>query len=160
MAILTSAGRVTLAKALRDLPIYLAWGSGAVAWDEDTPPESQQSNALTHLLGYRKARRVAFCEPSDGGEIDVPNGQFALSDTPTQHLYCQFTYDFEDALGETIREVGLMVGTQAKSDIPPGKYYLQPGEVEESGSLLLLEHRSRLKREQGVRETFEFVISF
>ncbi|WP_462171156.1 hypothetical protein [Pseudoalteromonas xiamenensis] len=160
MAILTQMGRIELASAIHTRPIYLAWGAGEPSWDENAPLEAQNSTTLTSLLGYRKARRVAFCSPNDEGEIIVSNGRFALSDTPTQHLYCQFTFDFEDALGQDIREVGLMVGTLAKPEVPLGKYYLLPNEIKEAGSMLLLEHRTKLHRDQGVRETFEFVISF
>ena len=53
-----------------------------------------------------------------------------------------------------------MSGTVAHHSVPEGQVYLTPEQVDEPGTLLLLEHRAPLIREQGVRESFEFVISF
>ncbi|MCG9767899.1 hypothetical protein EXT48_12045 [Pseudoalteromonas sp. CO348] len=160
MATLTLQGRKALARLMQQQAIYLAWGNGASSWDNTLPPTPTNTTQLTNLIGYRKAKQIRFCEPDEQGEIQVPTGKFRLSDTASQHLYCQFTYDFEDGLGEHIRELGLMLGTTPKTGIPAGKYYLLPDEVVEAGELILLEHRTALFRDQGVRETFEFVISF
>ncbi|NUZ11747.1 hypothetical protein HUZ36_13250 [Pseudoalteromonas sp. McH1-7] len=160
MATLTQQGRKALARLLSQQAIHLAWGKGDPSWDDTLSPTPTNTTQLTSLIGYRKAKQIRFCEPDEQGEIQVPSGKFSLTDTPSQHLYCQFTYDFEDGLGEHIRELGLMLGTTAKANVPAGKYYLAPDEVAQPGELILLEHRTALFRDQGVRETFEFVISF
>ncbi|CAH9057742.1 hypothetical protein PSECIP111854_02059 [Pseudoalteromonas sp. CIP111854] len=160
MAILTRAGRIELAKAVERKPIYLAWGQGAIEWDSQLPPEPSTSTELANTLGYRKATRVLFCESDDEGEIQVPNGRYKIVNYPTPNIYCQFNYDFADGLSQTIRELGLMVGTLPKPELPAGKLYLQPHEVADKGTLMLLEHRPAIYRDQGVRESFEFVISF
>ncbi|MBD1581275.1 hypothetical protein HG263_02910 [Pseudoalteromonas sp. JBTF-M23] len=161
MAILTRAGRIALAKSIKQEDIYLAWGQGAIEWDNQLPPEQSASTQLTSTLGYRKATRVLYCEvDQENGEIQVPNGRYKIVDYPTPHLYCQFNYDFEDGLSKTVRELGLMVGTKPNADVPNGKPYLLPSEVSQIGTLMLLEHRPAIYRDQGVRESFEFVISF
>ncbi len=159
MAILTRTGRTLFAKTIAQTDIYLAWGRGDANWQEPTP-ESISAAHLQAVIGYRKAKKVAFCEPDDTGDIMVQGGRFSQTTEPTQYLYCQFTFDFLDAAGETIREVGLMSGTVAHHSVPEGQVYLTPEQVDEPGTLLLLEHRAPLIREQGVRESFEFVISF
>ena len=160
MAILTQAGRTELARFIASKAIYLAWGEGKQNW-EDNPPEGEyKQTALLNVIGYRKAKQVGFCLPDTDGPISVPNGRYKLSDTPTNYLYCEFSFDFEDGLGETIRELGLMVGTTPKDDIAIGQFYLRKDEVADPGTLLLLENRLPLFREQGVMETFAFVVTF
>ncbi len=160
MAILTETGRTELTKYIASTQIYLGWGRGDPLW-QSTPPEgSVDQFELEDIVGYRKAKQIKYCQPDNNGIISVPHGQYSLSKTPTHHLFCEFSFDFEDALGETIRELGLMVGTQAKVNVPSGKHYLLPEEVENKGTLLLVENRLPLFRDQGVRETFEFVITF
>ncbi|WP_073585037.1 hypothetical protein [Vibrio quintilis] len=160
VAILTKSGRTAIAQSIAAQPVFMAWGHGDTEWEETPPSESVTSTALLDTVGYRKASRVLFCEPDPDGEIVVTSGRFKLSDTPTNHLFCEFRFDFEDAQGETLREVGVMVGTEPKADAPAGQFYFQPEELEKSGTLLLLEHRKPLYRDTGVRETFEFVITF
>lgn len=160
MAILTRVGRIELAKAVKAQSIYLAWGSGQPQWDTTPVTEQSCSTQLTQALGYRKARRVLYCEPDTSGEIHVPEGTFKASTQATPHIYCEFNYDFTDGLEQTIRELGLMVGTQPHSSEPAGRFYHAPSGIADPGVLMLLEHRPAMYRDQGVRETFEFVLSF
>ncbi|MBQ4844946.1 hypothetical protein J8L98_22510 [Pseudoalteromonas sp. MMG013] len=160
MAILTRVGRIELAKAVKAQSIYLAWGAGEPQWDTTPVTEQSTSTQLTQVLGYRKARRVLYCEPDVNGEIQVPEGGFTASSQATPHIYCEFNYDFTDALDKTIRELGLMVGTQPSSGEPAGKFYHAPSDIVDPGVLMLVEHRPAMYRDQGVRETFEFVLSF
>ncbi|KID58269.1 hypothetical protein JF50_06210 [Pseudoalteromonas luteoviolacea] len=159
MAILTRAGRTMLAQTIAQTSIYLAWGRGASQW-QMPPAEPIAATNLADPIGYRKAKKVGFCYPDDQGDIFIQGGRFSLSSEPTQHIYCEFTFDFTDGAGETVRELGLMSGLQADAQLPDGLVYLTPEQVANSGTLLLLEHRAPLIREQGVRESFEFVVSF
>ncbi|CAM3692233.1 hypothetical protein VA7868_03739 [Vibrio aerogenes CECT 7868] len=160
MAILTKSGRTAIAQSIAAQPVFMAWGRGESAWEETPPSEPVTSTALVDTVGFRKSSRVLFCEPDPDGEIVVTSGRFKLSDTPTNHLFCEFRFDFEDAQGETLREVGVMVGTTPKADTPAGQFYFKPEELDKDGTLLLLEYRKPLYRDIGVRETFEFVITF
>ncbi|WDE04669.1 hypothetical protein SG34_025620 [Thalassomonas viridans] len=160
MAILTQSGRIALAEFVASQPIFIGWGRGDVSWGDNPPAEQITSTALLDALGYRKASRVKFCQPDSEGGIEVPTGKFSLVESPTNHIYLEFNFDFDNALGETLREVGVMVDSQPKAGLPDGQYYFTPDELESTGSLMLLEHRKPLFRDQGVRETFEFVLSF
>lgn len=160
MAILTKAGRTALAQFIASSELYLSWGRGDPAWQTEPPEGSIEQEALIDAVGYRKAKSIGFCTPDDNGSILVPHGRYALSETPTHHLHCEFSFDFADGLGETIRELGLVLGVKAQEAIPPGQLYLSSDEIQESGTLLLVENRLPLFRDQGVRETFEFVVTF
>ncbi|WP_440055493.1 hypothetical protein ACSLBF_04955 [Pseudoalteromonas sp. T1lg65] len=160
MAILTRAARIAFAEQIKAQPVFLAWGQGEASWDNQLPPASSESTALTNVLGYRKAKRFAYCVQDSDGEIQVPAGNYTMVNYPTPHLYCQFEYDITDGLSQTIRELGLMVGTEVKDLIPSSKTYFLADEIKHPGMLLLLEHRPAIYRDQGVKESFEFVISF
>ncbi len=160
MAILTKSGRIAMAKAIAGLPIFMCWGQGGPGWEEEPPAELVTAAALLDVVGYRAAASVQFCETATDGEISIPSGRFTVSQEPTNHLYLRFVFDFEDAEGKTIREIGVMTGTTTIPDLPEGQHYFLPEQVQSAGDLLLLEHRKPLYREIGVRETFEFVVTF
>lgn len=160
MATLTKSGRTAMAKAISNLPVYMCWGQGNPEWGETPPAEEVTATALLDAVGYRTASSVQFCEPSIDGAIAISSGRFAVSQDPTNHLYLKFVFEFEDAEGTTIREIGVMTGTVPITGLPQGQSYFQPGEITSAGDLLLLEHRKPLYREVGVRETFEFVVTF
>ena len=159
MAILTNTGRSELVRAIFQQPIYMAWGRADGLWQEP-PAEPIDSTALQDAVGFRKATQVSYCEPDDNGAIEVSSGKFALTANQTRHLYLQFRYDFADALGETIREIGVFLGSQVQAGLPAGQVYFPKAQVTDDGSLLLLENYRPLVRDEGVRESFDFVVTF
>lgn len=160
MAILTNSGRVAMAQSVKAQAIHLAWGSGSAAWDTTPVPESIESSALLAEIGRRKASYVAYCAPSETGEIIVPTGRFTESQTPTKHLYMRFAFDFTDAPTSTIRELAVMVGSVTNPALPAGQMYFAPAEVTSPGTLLVIEHIQKFERSASVRQTFEFVVTF
>ena len=159
MAILTNTGRSELVKAILEQPIFMAWGRADGAWTE---PESEaiDATALQDVIGFRKATQVSYCKPDANGDIEVSSGKFTLTDQQTRHLFLQFRFDFRDALEETIREIGVFLNTQLKDDLPDGQVYFDADEVTDSGQMLLLENYRPLVRDEGVRESFDFVVTF
>ncbi|WP_458255121.1 hypothetical protein [Aeromonas caviae] len=69
-------------------------------------------------------------------------------------------YDFHDAPDATIRELGVFIGTVAKSTTPVGQDYLLPEDIEAPGTLLVYERIQKLVRSPQVRQQFEFVVQF
>lgn len=132
----------------------------AVAFTVATPPETLQATALIDEVGRRQATTIAFVTPDGEGEIVVPNGRFALSETPTAHLYLEFRYDFDDAAAATIRELGVYVDTEIDPGVPSGQRYFEGTEIAAPGILLVLENILPIVRTPATRETFVFVISF
>lgn len=158
MAILTNTGRAELLRSLSVQPIFMGWGRGDGQW-QTSPAESPDATGLTSPVGYRKATEVSFCTPDLNGEISVSSGQFAKTEAPTRHLYVQFRYDFNDAIGETIREVGVFMNTDVAEGLPEGQMYFDAPQVTDPGQLLLLENYRPLFRDEGVREHFDFVVT-
>lgn len=160
MAILTDSGRAAVAQSIKDRPIHLAWGSGSADWDVSQPAESIATSALLAEVGRRKVTQSLFCAPDPMGEIVVTEGRFTVSQTPTKYLYLRFAFDFLDAQDATIRELGVFIGSQAKSTTPAGQDYLLPEDVEDPGQLLVLEYIQKLQRSPQIRQQFEFVVQF
>lgn len=159
MAILTTAGRIAMAMAIANEPIHLGWGSGDPAWDVTPEPEDIADTALVNEIGRRTITALEYCLPDVGGEIEVPNGRFTVSPTPTNYLYMRFRFDFADASSSTIREIGIFMNTAIGSGLPPGQMYFLPEEIQDSGRLLAVERIPALIRSASVRETFEFVLT-
>ncbi len=160
MAILTNSGRSAVAEILKDQPIHMAWGSGVAAWDTESVPEPLTAVALENEIGRRVATQVQYCTPSSSGEIEVPNGKFAISAEPTNFLFMRFTFAFLDAPSATIRELGVFVGTTIRSSVPSSQQYFVPADVQTPGRLLLLERIPKLDRSPDIRQQFEFVVQF
>jgi hypothetical protein len=159
MAILTTSGRVALAMSVINEPIHLAWGSGSPDWDTTPVAESISESALVSEVGRRVATSLRYCAPDVAGEIIVPNGRFAESVTPTNHLFLRFNFDFADAPNSSIREIGIFIGTTINSGLPPGQMYFIPAQLLTTGTLLALERIPKIARSAAVRQSFEFVLT-
>lgn len=131
-----------------------------IEYTEDTPPEPIMSKKLLNELGRRTVDEVLFCVGDENGELVTPSGRFKSSAVPTNNLYLKFTFDFTDAANQVIRELGVMVGTRVKEELPPGQRYFEPKDIEDPGILLVLEHTVPLIRTAATRETFSFVVTF
>jgi hypothetical protein len=160
MAILTQSGRAALAQAMKNQTMHVAWGTGDAAWDTESVPEDSLQETLLHEVGRRAVNEVFFCVPDEQGELEAANGRFSLSTTPTRNLFIKVRYDFSDASGHTIRELGLFINSETDEELPPGQEYFLPSQVTDPGILLLLEHVSAMIRTPAVRESFSFVVSF
>ncbi len=97
-----------------------------------------------------------FCE----GLVGSSTGLLVPSNVPTNNLYLKFTFDFTNAANQVIRELGVMVGTKVKEELPIGQRYFEPQDIEDPGILLVLEHTVPLIRTSATRETFSFVVTF
>ncbi len=158
MAILTNAGRGALVQSIFNQPVYLGLGRGDGQWQ--TPPaDSPDAQSLFDPIGFRKSSEMSFCTPDSAGDIEVSSGTFSKTTTPTRHLYLRFRFDFDDALEQTVREIGVFLGTEPKAGQPTGQMYFDAGLIDAQGTLLLLENYRPLYRDLGVRESFEFVIT-
>lgn len=157
---LTIAGRSAIAKGIKAMPAHLAWGTGDPLWGDNPPPPALNATALLAEVGRRQATLVSFCTPDEDGPISVTEGRFSITETPTPHLYFKFHFDFEDGVGETIRELGIFLETVAATGVPVGQFYLTPAQVADPGILLAGERRAPIVREITTRPLFEYVVTF
>ncbi|GHU22216.1 hypothetical protein FACS189472_15070 [Alphaproteobacteria bacterium] len=160
MAILTQSGRAAIAQSVKDQVIHIAWGQGDADSDDSIGSEDPMQTTLKSEVGRRIVDEVVFCVGDDDGELVTPTGRFSASEEPTNNLYIETTYDFEDASDHTIRELGLFVGTKTDPDLPVGQKYFLPADIVDPGILLLLEHSVPLIRTPATREKFCFVVTF
>ncbi|WP_341817231.1 hypothetical protein [Wolbachia endosymbiont (group A) of Agelastica alni] len=137
-----------------------AGGTVTIEYIQDTPQELITSATLIKEVGRRVVDEVLFCVGDENGELLTPSGRFKSSAVPTNNLYLKFTFDFTDAANQVIRELGVMVGTKVKEELPPGQRYFEPQDIEDPGILLVLEHTVPLIRSAATRETFAFVVTF
>lgn len=161
MAILTTSGRAALAAAVKSSTLHLAWGRGDPAWDgQDNVREPRTAQALIDEIGRRKITLAEFCRPQDDGNIVMLGARFVASDTPMPNLHVRAEFDFNDGLGETIRELGVFIDTEIQPGIPAGQTYFTPAELKSPGTLLALDYITAHQRGVGARIAFDFVITF
>lgn len=159
MAILTLSGRTAFAIAVVAQPLHLAWGSGDPAWDAAAVPEPNTATGLVAELGRRAAALVEYCTPNSGGSIQVPQGNFAVSATPTNNIHLRFNFDYADAPAASIREVGVFLGTTIKAGTPAGQLYFQPSDLQSAGTLVSLQRLPKIVRSSLTRQSFDFVLT-
>ena len=162
MSIFTHAGRAALAEMVLSRPIHLALGLGEDSWGTPPPAPDYDVIALRREIGRKKLFRGLFVHPDDHGVLILPGDRkYSISDTPTRHLYLQFIFDYNEGSGGAIRELGLFLNTKAKADLPPTQAFFRPEELENGGTLLLLEHLENPDTHNPQKKgEYETVLSF
>lgn len=172
MATLTICGRAAIAEAIAEKRLWLAWGSGEIAWDglaDGDLPKLANRKSLFNEVGRRACETIGFAEPDDAGDIVVPvallpdgtveTARYARKSEPTPYLYFNVKYDFADAATETIRELGIFMGGFSLPDLPPGQRYFLPEQIREPGRLLAMQIvRPSILRSPSVRQIISFVL--
>lgn len=154
-----NSGRQFIATALKDKAtgIYVAMGNGSVAWDATPVDPDVYVTSLTAEHGRRKASQVQYATPDAGGTINTDLGVFSTTGTPTNYLYILGQFDFSDAVGQTIREVGVFGGVVLNGGVSDTGYIL-PAQISQAGTLLSVSRFVSFVRSNTVRQNFEFII--
>ncbi|MFZ2307534.1 MAG: hypothetical protein WAW73_18030 [Rhodoferax sp.] len=161
MAVLQDDGRIALAVAVASQPIHLAWGRGDPAWDITPEPEPTNATTLVDEVGRRLVTFVGYAEPNNAGEIELPSGdRYTVVAGPTQWVYIRTVFNFEDAVGETLRELGVFIGSQPVAGLPAGQRYFTPAEIASPGRFYTMDRIPHFTRNGAVRQTFEYVLPF
>lgn len=160
MAIIPVSGSIAIAQAIKAQAIFLAWGTGDGAWTTPPTPDPE-ALGLQNEIGRRKPLSVDFVTPDSNGDVYIVGaGRFSVTETPTRHLLVTVNYDYEDGLGEEIRELGLFIGTVVDPSLPIGQYYFTPDQLADTGTMFHVEHIEPFTRQNGVRETFKTLVTF
>ena len=161
MAVLQDQGRTALARAIAAQSLYLAWGRGLPAWDAVPEAEPTTASALVDEIGRRQVTAVQYVAPNVAGEIELPDAsRYTTSATPTKWLHVRWIFDFADAAGEAVRELGIFVGGTVVAGLPAGQRYFTAAQVDNPGDLYCLERIPKFTRNAGVRQVQEFVLPF
>ena len=171
LAVLTKIGRAALVKAVRERPLFLAWGSGDPGWEtgEVEMPSLVDASALVAEVGRRIPTLVSFAIPNDNGSIVIPKGRtpsgevqearYAISESPTPYLYVQTAYSFSDAADAVIREIAVFMDSTVKPGLPPGQQYFLPSEIDDPGLILAAQiFTPAINRSPSVRQVIDFVM--
>lgn len=165
MAVLQDQGRIELAELIKNRPLHLAWGRGLPAWDTSPQSEPVTAAALVDEIGRRVASQKQFVVPETDANaantIKVPGGDlYRIVNTPTRWLLLEFVFDYADGAGESIRELGLFVGTEVAAGLPVGLRYFTPAQVVTPGRLYMLDHIPRLIRSGATEQVYRYVLPF
>ena len=164
--VMTEVGHTAIASAVKKQDFYLCIGGlpedFESPWTVGGEPPAFNPNVTELLLpyGYRKAAQVLYAYEDPNGIIVAADKRWSVTEEPTRHVYIEFRLDAEDAVEKTIYQTGLFMNLKPKADVPEGKLFLLPEEVEDKGILLMGENIRPFHRYEGVREIFEFVLTF
>lgn len=160
MATLQNDGRTFLAEQFMAKAAYLAWGAGLAAWDATPQEEPTTATALVAEIGRRKASTQAYVVADPAGPIELPSGKYRVSATPTGLVYLRFVFDYADAEGRTVRELGIFVDPTVKGTVPATQNYLLPTDLDKPGRAYAIERVKAFPRVSTVRQVFEYVLPF
>lgn len=161
MAVMQDRGRIALAGAVAAMPIYLAWGRGLPAWDAVPEPEPTNAATLVDEIGRRLLTSWQYVLPDALGAIELPDGtRYAASAEPTKWLHLRWTFDYADAAGEDVRELGIFLGGTTADGLPAGQRYFTAAQVLTPGELYTLERFEKWKRNPATRQVQEMVLPF
>jgi len=159
MSSLSLAGRLVIAKFIASQPLHLAWGTGDGAWTTAPLPAGTETALLTEI-GRRTVTQLEYVVPDVAGAIVLAEGSFSISVTPTRHLYLRTDFDFAEATGAAIREIGLFMGSVMVAGLPGGQKYFTPTQVADPGSIIHFANYAPIYRFPNNRERFEIVMTF
>ena len=161
MAVLQDRGRIALASAIAAQSLYLAWGRGLPEWDAETPPEPTTATTLVDEIGRRLITAVQYVVPHAEGEIELPDGtRYTASAQPSKWVHARWTFDYADAAGEKVRELGVFIGGTLVAGLPAGQRYFTAAQVVAPGELYTLERFEAFTRSASTRQVQEFVLPF
>lgn len=160
MSSLSIAGRIAIAELIFSQPVHLAWGIGDGAWTSTVPNETGEEAGLINEVGRRVVTQLAYVVPDAVGAIVLPEGSFTLSATPTRHLYMRTDFDFNEATGAAIREIGVFIRTVTQAGLPALQKYFIPSQIVDPGRLIQLKNYQPIYRFPDNRERFEIVMTF
>ncbi|XWX29931.1 virion structural protein [Staphylococcus phage PG-2021_40] len=150
---------------------YVAIGKSTAWSNESTPPQpNANSTKLDEVIGYKKATKVSLCRPEVSGEstqydtISYGNKTWVL--VPKEKAVeegAKWVYVEGEIVGEelplgTYRQVGVHVDLQPNTSI--SKPNLLPSEVQNVGTLLLLDNRQFQNRTPQGTVKERFIIEF
>lgn len=159
MSILAESGRIAVAEVIFSRTLHLAWGRGDGLW-VSPPSESGAETDLVDEIGRRKPSEIKYVIPDAAGTIVLPEGSFSASENPTRHVYARFAFDYTEAVGEAVREIGLFSGAVVQPTLPTNQQYFTPSQIVTKGRLVFLKNYAPISRIPGAREWFEIVLSF
>jgi len=162
---MTEAGHKVVAMAMKKLEYYLGVGglpeNYPTPWsvNEEPPPFDPNSTALLYPYGYRKVSRVEYVYEDPNGLLIVGDKRYSVSEEPTRQIYLEFLLDSEDAAEKTIYQMGIFVNLQKKPDVPDGKLFLLPQDVENTGTLYMGENIRPVYKQEGIREIYTVILT-
>lgn len=134
-------------------------GTVVITYTPHREAEDTEATQLIEPIGFRPVTEVGFVfEDAANGTIQLTSGRYSPSVAPTPELYTRTSYDYEDGMNSTIRELALYMDTAVKPGLPAGQQYFAPSEIASTGILLALQHLPPLRRDNAVKQTFEFVL--
>lgn len=164
--IMVNSGHIAICRSMMNETFHLAWGNlpdnyfNPWGINNSPPVEDPNTNSLLQELGRRVAHAKSYAIEDVNGEIVANGTKWSLSNTPTRFIYLQFKFDDEDAAESIIYQLGIFIGTVKNPDVPEGKLYLLPSEIQDSGTLFMLENIVPIARNPSTRQIFEHVITF
>ncbi len=106
-------------------------------------------------------RPCSCAVPDPAGPIELPDkSRYSVSAAPTQWLYVRWDFTYDDAAGETVRELGVFLGGTVAAG-QPGQRYFPAAQVTSPGDLYTLEHLADpFKRSGTTLEGQDFILPF
>lgn len=159
MSIFVQGAATAIAQAVKASGVWVAWGNGDPAWD--TLPEAEPVSAVSLVaeLGRRRASLIDYVAPDSGGDIILPQGTFTVSPTPTNQLYVRCNFASTEEVGQAIREAAVFVGTTLVNGLPVGQDYFVPANLDDHGTMLILERFAKITRTSSFSVSLEFVLT-
>ncbi|KAB0538197.1 hypothetical protein HNQ68_001974 [Pseudochrobactrum saccharolyticum] len=171
MPVFTQNGRVFLARALYDSVMFLAVGQGDAAWDNLPPPanaeeqmqldaEMSAQTGLVAQVGVTRLREKYYVKPDPAGTIIMADGAaYSKSVDPTAHVFVRFQLDLSDAVGTTLREAGIMIGTAFAAGVPEGQMFMPNTEITNIGTMIQVDRFQPIVRDGSISQSLTFVIT-
>lgn len=131
--------------------------SQMAAWFAARPIHLVLRAATGGVIGFRRCRVVRAVTEAVGGPYSFRDVSYAPA-SGGRYVYIEAMTDFGDADGITAAAVSLLVGASAADGIPPGRLWLQPGDL--TGGIEIASNPVSLPLRATVREQITYLMRF
>lgn len=170
MAILTLRARANRAmeykKVMEEQTMWFGFGRKTPWANDDEPPTPKPATEdIEEPIGYKKTDMITFVKQDDEGPIFYLGDNYsAISDeeaiaTDSTLLYVRCTVNYTELPPTTYREIGIFRGLKPITAKIASKVLL-PSEVEDRGTLDIIDNLQPSSRAQYQRDEYSYMIQF
>lgn len=148
--------------------IYFAIGRTTPWPDEDQPPaEDREATDVQEIIGFKKVEVKYLVVPDDvNGTIEYQNTKWRVVplnqayQEKARFVFLETTIRYDELPLGTYRQVGVYVDLVRADGVPSNKNNLLPEEVDDHGTLVIIDNRKFSNRQEDQKEILNVVIEF
>lgn len=136
--------------------------AGSSGWGDNPPlPSLDVTGLSTTPLAWKRVLDKRYAVPDTNGAFVLPDGsRWTIGGTPSEHLYLRANFEPTEVSDIAFREVAFHMSAVTQAGLPSGQVLYTNDQVTDAGTLLAIQRRPLVQRNNITREIFETIVTF